>query len=267
MVRISIVTPSYNQGDYLEETLESVLSQGIPGLELIVMDGGSTDQSVEILRKYERHLSYWQSQPDGGQTQAIREGFRRATGDVLAWINSDDRYEPGTLAKVQREFETHPQLELLYGDYSLVYPDGRRVAKPKISFDFNMSLHAFLMIPQPSSFWTRRLYEAVGGLNPRYQYAFDYDFFLRVGKHLEHRPEAIRHVQDLWSLFRVHGESKSVSLQERFMPEYEEILAQFDVPARGLMREVRKNFELFRTLRRYYQERGFVPIRKEAGKA
>lgn len=267
MVRISIVTPSYNQGDYLEETIESVLSQGIPGLEYIIMDGGSTDQSVEIIRKYEKHLAYWQSQRDGGQTQAILEGFRRSSGDVLAWINSDDRYEPGTLAKVKREFEGDSQLQLLYGDYSLLYRGGRKVAKPKISFDFNISLHAFLMIPQPSSFWKRELYDAVGGLNPRYQYAFDYDLFLRFGKHLEDHPEAIRHLQDLLAEFRVHDESKSVSLQARFMPEYEAILAQFGVPARGVMREFRRSIELARALLRYYQERGFVPIRKEAGKA
>ena len=267
MKRISIVTPSYNQGDYLEATIESVLSQGIPGLEYIIMDGGSTDQSVEIIRKYEKYLAYWQSQPDGGQTQAIIEGFRRASGDVLAWINSDDLYEPGTLAKVQREFDVNPQLELLYGDYSLLYPGGRKVAKPKISFDFSITLHAFLMIPQPSSFWSRGLYEAVGGLNPKYQFAFDYDLFLRFGKYLEDRPEAIRHVHDLWSQFRVHDTSKSVSLQERFMPEYEAILAQFGVPARGLMRDLRKNAALVKTLLRYYQERGFIPVRKAAGKA
>jgi glycosyltransferase involved in cell wall biosynthesis len=267
MIRLSIVTPSYNQGDYLEETIESVLSQGIPGLEYIIMDGGSTDHSVDIIRKYEKHLTYWQSQPDGGQTQAILEGFRRATGDVLAWINSDDGYESGTLARVQQEFSQDPQLEVLYGDYSLLYPDGRRIAKPKISFDFNMSLHAFLMIPQPSAFWTRRLYEEVGGLNPRYQYAFDYDLFLRFGHFLRDRPAAIRHIQDLWAWFRIHDASKSVSLQERFLPEYEQIMAQFGASRSGLMREVRKNVELFRTLLRYYQERGFIPLRKEAGKA
>jgi len=267
MVRISIVTPSYNQGDYLEETIESVLSQGIPGLEYIIMDGGSRDHSVEIIRKYEKYLAYWQSQPDGGQTQAILEGFRRSSGHVLAWINSDDLYEPRTLAKVKQEFEADAKLQLLYGDYSLLYRGGRKVAKPKISFDFNISLHAFLMIPQPASFWSRALYEAVGGLNPKYQYAFDYELFLRFGKHLEDHPEAIRHVHDYFAQFRVHDESKSVSLQERFMPEYEAILAQFGVPPRGVMREVRKNLALFRTLLRYYQERGFIPIRKEAGKA
>lgn len=267
MKRISIVTPSYNQGDYLEETIDSVLSQGIPGLEYIIMDGGSTDQSVEIIRKYEKHLSYWQSQRDGGQTQAILEGFRRASGDVLAWINSDDLYEPGTLAKVKREFEADPKLQLLYGDYTLLFQDGRKVAKPKISFDFNISLHAFLMIPQPASFWSRELYSDVGGLNTRYQYAFDYDLFLRFGKHLADRPEAIRHVHDFFAKFRVHDESKSVSLQERFLPEYEAIRAQFGVPARGVLHEFRKNIELVRALLRYNQERGFIPMRKEAGKA
>lgn len=267
MVRISIVTPSYNQGDYLEETIESVLSQGIPGLEYIIMDGGSTDQSVEIIRKYEKHLAYWQSQPDGGQTHAILEGFRRSSGQVLAWINSDDSYEPGTLAKVKREFESDPQLQFLYGDYSLLFQDGRKVAKPKISFDFNISLLAFLMIPQPSSFWKRSLYDAVGGLNPRYQYAMDYDLFLRFGRHLKDHPNAIRHLQDLLAQFRVHEESKSVSLQARFLPEYEAIRTQFGVPARGLAFEVRRKLELFRALLRFRHERGFVPMRKEAGKA
>lgn len=267
MQRISIVTPSFNQGDYLEETIESVLSQGIHGLEYIIMDGGSTDQSVEIIRKYEKHLAYWQSKPDGGQTQAIIEGFKRSTGDVLAWINSDDHYDPGTLAKAQRAFSVDPGLELLYGDYTLLYSNGRRVPKPKISFDFNMSLYAFLMIPQPSAFWTRRLYTAVGGLNPQFQYAFDCDLFLRFGRHLQHRPEAIRHVQDLWTQFRVHGESKSVSQQALFLPEYEAILSQFGVPKPGMIREARRSYELLRTLWRFYSERGFVPLRKEAGKA
>ena len=142
-MKITVVTPSYNQGRYLEATIDSVLSQGVRDLEYIIMDGGSTDGSVEIIQKYAKYLSYWQSAKDGGQTQAIHLGFERATGEVLCWINSDDRYEPGALALAVREFEANPKLQLVYGDYILVYPNGRELPKPKISFNFNICLHAF----------------------------------------------------------------------------------------------------------------------------
>lgn len=231
------------------------------------MDGGSTDGSVDIIKKYEKYLAYWQSQPDKGQTHAIIDGFNRAKGEVLAWLNSDDAYEPGVLKKVQSYFFEHPETEFLYGNYFLLYPDGRKIAKPKISFDFNICLYAYLMIPQPSSFWTRNLYNAVGGLNPEFQYAFDYDFFLRAGKYLQERPGAIVHINDYWSRFRVHDTSKSVSEREKFRYEHKKIHQQFEVSPLKFVRKFRQQYELLRAIYRYHKEEGMIPTRKEKGKA
>src|SRR6266849_8649816 len=114
--RLSIVTPSYNQGGYLGQTIESVLSQDYPDLEYIVLDGGSRDGSVEIIRKVEPRLAYWRSSPDGGQTAALREGFERATGEVLGWLNSDDWLEPGALRTVGESFAAHPEVDIVHGD-------------------------------------------------------------------------------------------------------------------------------------------------------
>jgi glycosyltransferase involved in cell wall biosynthesis len=266
-MRITVVTPSYNQGQYLEATIESVLNQGIQDLEYIIMDGGSTDGSVEIIKKYAKHLSYWQSVKDGGQTQAIMGGFERATGEVLCWINSDDRYEPGALALAEKEFKADPKLQLLYGDYTLTYPDGHEVPKPKVSFDFNICLHAYLMISQPSSFWRASLYKRIGGLNPEYQYAFDYDFFLRAGAELRNEPGSIKHVRKFLSKFRVHDASKSVSRVPLFEPELHRIKLPFGRSKYRPIRKIRTYFELCRCVWRFWDERRVFVYHKEKGKA
>jgi glycosyltransferase involved in cell wall biosynthesis len=265
--RISVVTPSYNQARYLERTIESVLSQDIEDLEYIIMDGGSQDGSVDIIRRYEKHLAYWQSTPDGGQVNAISAGFRRCTGDICCWLNSDDTFTPGTLKKVRACFRENEDLELVYGDYFVLQPDGRLIAKPKIDFDFDMCLAVFLMIPQPSAFWTRRIYDSVGELNCDYQLAFDYDLFLRIGKALKGRPDAIRHVQDYWSVFRVHEASKSVREIRGFSAEQKRIRASFGFPVFRPCRRCLQYYQFARTLLAFHRERGFVPTRKEKGKA
>jgi len=261
------VTPSFNQGMYLEETINSVLSQNIPDLEYIVMDGGSTDGSVEIIKRYSKYLTYWQSQKDGGQTDAICSGFERATGEVLCWINSDDRYEPGALQLVAREFEQDPELQLLYGDYSLSYSDGREVPKPKISFDLNICIYAFLMIPQASSFWRASIYRKVGGLNREFQYSFDYDFFLRVGYALKDQPRSIKHIQTSLSKFRVHDESKSVSQIPQFQIERSRIYQQFNLSKHAAVRRFWNYYQMLRTVWRFWIERRIFVYKKEKGKA
>jgi len=266
-MKITIVTPSYNQGSFIEQTIDSVLSQNIPHLEYIIMDGGSSDNTVEIIHKYERYLAYWKTEPDEGQASAIKAGFARGSGDIFAWINSDDLYEQGVLSKVIQTFEANPSAKLVYGDYSLLYPDGRLVPKPRISFDFEMCLYSYLMIPQPSSFWRRTVWDAVGGVDPKYHFAFDYDFFLRVASQLAGEPSAIRHVSDLWSRFRVHPSSKSVLQRGSFAAEQEQICRQFGIPDSTLQRRTLQYYHLLRVLLRFHRERGFIPTRKEGGKA
>lgn len=114
--RISIVTPSYNQAEFLERTIFSVLNQNYPKLEYIIIDGGSTDGSVEIIKKYDKYLTFWVSEKDNGQADAIRKGFARATGEILAWINSDDTYLPGTFLKVAKAFIKNPKVDLIFGN-------------------------------------------------------------------------------------------------------------------------------------------------------
>ena len=262
-MRISVVTPSFNQGQYLEETIESVLSQGIGDLEYIIMDGGSTDKSVEIIKRYEKYLAYWQSEKDSGQAAALNTGFERATGEVFCFLNSDDRFEPGALVRAEEEFKAKPELQLLYGDYTLVYPDKHEVPKPRVSFDFNICLYAYLIIPQPSSFWRAGLHRRIGGMNPVFPYAFDLDFYLRAGDALRDEPDSILHIHKFLSKFRIHATSKSVSESEKFVPEFQPIFDQFDGIRSPILRKIRSKYELARCVWRFWRERGVIIYKKD----
>jgi glycosyltransferase involved in cell wall biosynthesis len=132
--KITVVTPSFNQAAYLQETIESVLNQDYPNLEYIVLDGGSTDGSIDILKKYEKYFAYWRTHPDDGQSAAIIEGFQKSTGDILCWLNSDDFLAPGALALVGEYFQEHPEAEFLVGEVCIVNDKGERrhyLSEPK----------------------------------------------------------------------------------------------------------------------------------------
>ncbi len=264
--KITVVTPSYNQGEYLEETIDSVLSQNYPKLEYIIIDGGSTDASVEIIKKYEKHLAYWQSKPDKGQAEAIGVGFSRASGKILAWLNSDDMYEPGTLLEVGKQFACQSNLQLLYGDYTLVYPDGTRMFRRKISYDFNICLYIYMMVAQPSAFWTKSIYKKVGGIDPQWQYVMDYDLFLRIGEACKGSHGAIRHIRSSLSLFRVHDASKSVlDGASCFKAEQKRLKARWINESRVVYKFKQKIYK-FKTAYKFLTERGMVPLRKPPGK-
>lgn len=182
--RITIVTPSYNQDRFLEATLDSVLSQGYPNLEYIVMDGGSTDGSVEIIRRYEKHLAYWVSERDGGQSVAINRGFARATGDILNWINSDDRLKQGALKAVAEMAADHPRAGAWVGGCELVDEHGRhlRVVYPRgvedraVMADWGNRGHFF----QPSCFFSRAAWDRYGPIDESLYACFDFDFYLKA---------------------------------------------------------------------------------------
>lgn len=222
--RISIITPSYNQGCYLEETIRSVLDQNYPDLEYIIIDGGSTDQSVEIIKKYANRLAYWVSEKDRGQTHAINKGFERCTGCIVAWINSDDIYLPGTLARVADHVIRHPSTMFLYGDAEIIDSQGHFLMyRKELPADKTMGnlLSWGLLIPQPSAFWRRQTFEKVGFLNENLQYIMDSEFWFRVSQEFE-----LQHISHIFSKQRYHAHSKtnSAPIDPRYKEEMESLL-------------------------------------------
>jgi glycosyltransferase involved in cell wall biosynthesis len=210
---ISVVTPSYNQGRFLERTILSVLNQNYPNLEYIIMDGGSVDGSVEIVRKYEEYVAHWVSEKDNGQTDAIRKGFERGTGIILAYLNSDDVYLPGTLSGVAEIFKENPSVQVLYGnEYRLnesdeIVGEGRLTPYfPSIS-KFGLVYGGF-GIYQPASFWTREIYERAGPIDPSFIHCMDNDLFVRFA----FAGAKFKFAREYLAGFRIHPHSKTSTL-------------------------------------------------------
>jgi len=197
--RITVVTPSFNQGQFLEETIRSVVEQDYPNLEYMVVDGGSTDNSLEIIRKYEKRLAYWTSGPDRGQADAINKGWKRATGEILAYINSDDTFAPGALRLVAEIFARAPALGLIYSRCRVIDERSAVIRERSVR---SASLAEILCwspsIPQPTMFVRRAAVEAVGFLNADLHYTMDYDLAIRVG--LKYRmhfiPQVLANMRD-----------------------------------------------------------------------
>jgi glycosyltransferase involved in cell wall biosynthesis len=218
--RISIVTPSYNQGAFLEETIRSVLLQGYPDLEYIVIDGGSTDESVEIIRKYERWLTYWISEPDQGQSDAINKGWRRCTGDMIAWLNSDDYYAPNALEHVAGVFVSNASPDLVYGEISIA--DSQRTCAMSFKYRANRErmLAELAMPPQPASFFQRATVRSVGWLDPSLRYVMDFALMLKVLANATH----IVYVPSVLAVFRYHPTSKTTTSEVKFATELLNVL-------------------------------------------
>jgi glycosyltransferase involved in cell wall biosynthesis len=203
--RVSVITPSYNQGHFIEETIRSVLEQGYPNLEFSIFDGGSTDQTVEILTKYHPQLSFWRSEKDGGQAAAINEGFRRATGDILCWLNSDDLHCGNTLSTVAGLLSAClDQPAVVYGGCEMFHDRTRaKEVRPAMPFSQQL-LETVDFFDQPSVFWTRKAWEIAGPLDESLHYTFDWEWFLRAGKVCRFTAAGV-----LLSRYRIHQAHKS----------------------------------------------------------
>lgn len=222
--KITVVTPSFNQAAFLEETILSVLRQRDAIHEYFVLDGGSTDGSVEIIRKYAADLDYWESGPDGGQSSAIIKGFARSTGDVLCWLNSDDVFLPGALAKVRHAMLTHPDWEVVTGYHVQLDGDSRIelcYRAPKQTR--GMARWGELHVCQQTCFFTKKLYLRSGGLDSKLHYAMDMDLWLRMlccdG--------VWGHVPAYLAGYRWHPTSKGMTAWPKFVAENELIYTRY----------------------------------------
>ena len=212
---VSIVTPSFNQARYLEAAIQSVLSQNYPRLEYIVVDGSSTDGSVDIIKRYESRLAWWVSEKDQGQTDAINKGFARAKGDILAWINSDDTYEPDALSSAVKFLQTHPEIGLAYGDANYIDDEGKVIGHfPAAQTDLIRLRRGYVHIPQQAAFFRADLWRAVGPLDPSFYFAMDYDLWIRLAARSE-----VKYVPQTWANFRLHTSGKTISADDRCWPE------------------------------------------------
>jgi glycosyltransferase involved in cell wall biosynthesis len=212
--KISIITPSYNQGQFIERTLKSVLDQEYPNLEFIVMDGNSSDQTVKVLKKYDRLVKegkfgkkinfIWRSEKDGGQTNAINKGLKIATGDILAYLNSDDTYEPQALRIIARYFLEHSQVQFVYGKGQLIDINDKPIGMYN---DFQVDtekLHRNCGVSQPTAFWRRKVLEKVGFFNESFQYTMDYEYWVRVSKNFK-----MVYLPQILASTRIHPDAKT----------------------------------------------------------
>ena len=219
MTLVSIVTPSFNQARYLEATIQSVLSQEYPHIEYIVIDGASSDDSVEIIKKYKKRLAYWVSEKDNGQADAINKGFARAKGDIFAWLNSDDYYLPKAISAAVKIFEENPDVVLVYGDMLAVDEYGQTINVLKYKQLSLEDLCCFQIIGQPAVFFRREAFEKAGGLDTAFHFLLDHHLWIRIAQQGK-----ILHVPQTWAAARYHAEAKNRSKAAEFGREAFHIL-------------------------------------------
>ncbi len=217
--KITVVTPSYNQGQFIEETILSVIMQGYPNLEYIIMDGDSTDNTVEIIKKYEQYISFWQSAPDKGQGDAINQGFNRATGDILCWINSDDYFLPGTLNFVAQHLDCNAE-QLLSGNcFHFKENSSFAYGSNVIGAQKNHKITDYDFYIQPSTFWTKKAWTKTGELNVDMHYCFDWEWLIRANECKIKTTYTTRYL----SAYRLHEAHKSGSGSNKRILEIENI--------------------------------------------
>lgn len=212
---VSIVTPSYNQVQFLEETICSVLEQDYPQIEYLIVDGNSTDGSVDIIKKYSSCLTWWVSEPDRGQTDAINKGFSHTRGEILAWLNSDDTYFPHAVSEAVDFLKKKLEIGMVYGDANLIDKEGKVIGKfPSRQTDYRRLRRGYVHIPQQTSFFRASLWHKVGPLDPTFHFAMDYDLWVRLAC-----VSKLHYYPHLWANFRLHETGKSVIDDERCWPE------------------------------------------------
>lgn len=213
---VSIVTPSFNQALFLEETIRSVLEQDYPRIEYMIVDGGSADGSVTIIKKYDNQLAWWVSEVDKGQTDAINKGFSHARGHILAWLNSDDTYEPGAVSAAVKYLQANPEVGMVYADCNFTNENSQVIGKfDAAQTDYKRLRQGYVHIPQQTMFFRAGLWHAVGPLDPSFYFAMDYDLWTRIASRtrIQYLPG------QTWANFRMHTSGKSIVADDRCWPE------------------------------------------------
>jgi glycosyltransferase involved in cell wall biosynthesis len=253
-MKISVVIPSYNSVRYIERTLDSILAQSYPSVEVIVLDGGSTDGTVDVLRRYDRHLAFWESERDRGQSHALNKGFARATGDIFAWQNADDTYVAGAFEAVVDAFRLHPEKQIVFGDYYSIDAEDR-VIERNLAFDFSLRQFIFegFHLNAQATFWRRGVHCRFGSFDEALHYTMDYEMLLRFG--LREGEAAFYRVDAPLACFRRHSAQKTQGFDATALAEHRRIAdrwntRRFDAPHRWVR-------PLYRARRAYwYLRRG-----------
>ena len=221
MIKISIITPSFNQVQFIEQTIDSVLSQNHPNLEYIIIDGGSSDGSVEIIKKYEKHLKYWVSEPDHGQSHAINKGLGHATGDIVNWLNSDDFYQPNTFQLIAQYFED-PAVNVLCARSNILENEIVKQSTGTDIYNDNLAKTiGWARIDQPETFFRLKAYQEVGYLNERLHFTMDREWWMRYL--FKFGLLGIKKIDDVVVNFRLHDNSKTMSQKSWFEKEHNEL--------------------------------------------
>ena len=226
--KISIVTPSYNQGQFLRETIESVLNQNYPNLEYFIVDGGSTDNSVEIIQEYEDRIDWWVSEPDEGQSDALCKGFDRATGDLIGWLNSDDVYFPGALKKIGRTYARSPGASIYVGGIAVGEFHNGGIKRCSIPSAPSMWIkrYGLMTIGQQASFYNTEIYRKIGGINRDLFHRMDGNLWYRL---MKCHPRAII-INDIVGFIRFHDAAKSSTAAKLYIEEKAAFEASLGIP-------------------------------------
>ena len=212
---VSIVTPSFNQARYLEATIQSVLAQDYAQIEFILVDGGSTDGSLEIIHRYADRFAWWVSEKDRGHADALNKGFAHAHGQVFAWLNSDDTYYPGAVSAAVAFLQAHPEVGMVYADADYTDEHGQVMGRfASRQTDYRRLLRGSVHIPQATTFYRADLWRQLGPLDLELFFGFDYDRWVRLAK-----VSRLQYVPKLWATFRLHEQGKSVRNDDQCYPD------------------------------------------------